>query len=861
MKNILVFISSTFSDLEGTRSRLVNSVFKGLEEYAADRGVRLGVIDLVWGIPDVEPGAEAEIIRRCLDLVDEASPYFLSLIGNRYGWAPGPETLDALAPHMERPEDGTSVTALEILRYFDRCSEQHEETKGLFVLKASGQDDSTRLEGLRSTIRVHPRAEVYITESLSPDNEPLFEAIQNYFKLTIDRAAAAPLGEWRFPTQMVGRLHPREHQIREGLVGLSDLGPSVEGKRKIVLVKGTDDLARLSYIDFLCREWQDQDSNGVFEQVHVGAEAIFSYERLRALLDQIETVQTKDAPNPRLIALDGLEDMPMWHAPEDAPLKGKYGLIGHIWASESRGVNWVIGANFQARPGLLAVLESEGLLSECTVINIDPDMAEAGQHVRRYLRNFGKELSDAQARMIVESLEDKAISPTEFLLICDRIRRISSVNREKGRKSQEEFMQEKIRGVLPDSRSSLYSGLLREIRDHFGGRQSVALHALSLICASSYGVSLEDVQKSQFGSIEEPMTVVEWTLLRAILGPLLVGTTHRIRIPENQSRQFVSAELGWEAVRCAQTRLAKWLFEKSSNRSSLSQLDKVDTALVNDLPELIEVLGWDSPDAARFFDPSLFLSWALHDPSLLSYQFYRLIEDKLPPGPVVDGDFLDSPWSGIDRLDSIIAGTDIAEMGGARSFETMDDALADMDMYCGSMEHRVDSLGGRASACIYAGMRGRVHFRARFGQDVVDEDLLHRALSSACFWAVKLSRLHGVSSADRDRAWHEVAAWLLLSLTPGDANGRIAIDERLQMLEQALGQISRDLSIPAELRNAIDATVEIEMPSRGAKMTFRKLMLPTSQRLAAWLERVTGWRVGSEQAMSILRIGSGDRVS
>jgi nephrocystin-3 len=72
-------------------------------------------VDLRWGVPD-EAKAEGKVLPACLAEVERCRPYFIGLLGERYGWVPEaiPEELLAAQPwlidHREQ-----SVTALEIL--------------------------------------------------------------------------------------------------------------------------------------------------------------------------------------------------------------------------------------------------------------------------------------------------------------------------------------------------------------------------------------------------------------------------------------------------------------------------------------------------------------------------------------------------------------------------------------------------------------------------------------------------------------------------------------------------------------------------------------------------------------------------
>ncbi|MDO4319783.1 MAG: DUF4062 domain-containing protein [Bacteroidales bacterium] len=86
-REIRIFISSTFSDMQAERDRLVNAVFPSLRRMAAERDVALTVVDLRWGIT-AEESENGRVIPVCLGEIDRSRPFFIGLIGDRYGWVP-----------------------------------------------------------------------------------------------------------------------------------------------------------------------------------------------------------------------------------------------------------------------------------------------------------------------------------------------------------------------------------------------------------------------------------------------------------------------------------------------------------------------------------------------------------------------------------------------------------------------------------------------------------------------------------------------------------------------------------------------------------------------------------------------------
>lgn len=114
-REVRVFVSSTFRDMQAEREELLKRIFPRLRRICERRGVTWGEVDLRWGITD-EQTAEGRVLPICLEEIRGCRPYFLGLLGERYGWVPDdipPDLIERqpwLREHRER-----SVTELEIL--------------------------------------------------------------------------------------------------------------------------------------------------------------------------------------------------------------------------------------------------------------------------------------------------------------------------------------------------------------------------------------------------------------------------------------------------------------------------------------------------------------------------------------------------------------------------------------------------------------------------------------------------------------------------------------------------------------------------------------------------------------------------
>ncbi|WP_247116052.1 tetratricopeptide repeat protein [Marinobacter sp. S6332] len=164
---VRVFLSSTFRDFTKERDLLVRQVFPTLRARLAERFVDLVDVDLRWGITEQE-AERGDVLPICLAEIDRSRPFFIGLLGERYGWVPPSEAYPAeileTHPWLEEHQGGKSVTELEILHgvlnnpdmagraMFYFRSPEYSQNQGGDYLPMSAEDQ-TRQDALKNRIR------------------------------------------------------------------------------------------------------------------------------------------------------------------------------------------------------------------------------------------------------------------------------------------------------------------------------------------------------------------------------------------------------------------------------------------------------------------------------------------------------------------------------------------------------------------------------------------------------------------------------------------------------------------------------------------------------------------------------------
>lgn len=115
-----IFVSSTFQDMQQERDTLQYSVFPRIQEFAKQYGRHIDLCDLRWGVNSIgmnEEESTAKVLQVCFDEIDNAHPFFIAILGDRYGWIPDSDVVTDCVQHKTHVDGiiGKSVTEMEIL--------------------------------------------------------------------------------------------------------------------------------------------------------------------------------------------------------------------------------------------------------------------------------------------------------------------------------------------------------------------------------------------------------------------------------------------------------------------------------------------------------------------------------------------------------------------------------------------------------------------------------------------------------------------------------------------------------------------------------------------------------------------------
>jgi tetratricopeptide (TPR) repeat protein len=200
-RHIRIFISSTFKDMEAEREYLINNIFPGLRRYCAERDITLTELDLRWGITEDET-KQGKVVEICLKEIEDTRPFFIGLLGERYGWIPDKDDLKAMKQTLEEypwlkndlEKERMSITEVE-MQYSVLRSDEKMNAYFYFRSPAMKVPDNkdfkdapntlewNKLRRLKDQVRTQTKYPIYDYESV----EALGKQVERDFKELVDK--------------------------------------------------------------------------------------------------------------------------------------------------------------------------------------------------------------------------------------------------------------------------------------------------------------------------------------------------------------------------------------------------------------------------------------------------------------------------------------------------------------------------------------------------------------------------------------------------------------------------------------------------------------------------------------------------
>ena len=259
-RQIRVFISSTFQDMQEERDYLMKRTFPKLRKLAAERDVTLTELDLRWGITE-EESKSGKVVDICLREIENSIPFFIGIVGNRYGWVPKKEELGKeVSEHFPRVDEylESSLSVTEMEMQFG-VLERPEDMHAFFYIKEQEEkaDNPLMLKRLKEEIANsrYPSSTYSSVEDLARQVEKAFVTLldQLFPKVTLTQHQKERLVQQSFISQLSATYVKVEENFRR----LTEFGQ--DPSSQYLVVTGESGLGKSALMANWSKEMQLQN--------------------------------------------------------------------------------------------------------------------------------------------------------------------------------------------------------------------------------------------------------------------------------------------------------------------------------------------------------------------------------------------------------------------------------------------------------------------------------------------------------------------------------------------------------------------------------------------------------------------------
>lgn len=491
-RQIRVFISSTFRDMQDERDYLMKRTFPKLRKLAAERDVTLTELDLRWGITE-EEARTGRVVEICLREIENSIPFFIGIIGNRYGWVP--EKNDLSANVTERFPDvntfiGQHLSVTEMEMQFG-VLQREEDMHAYFYIKdkMEEQDNPEMLNRLKAEVEAsrYPSSTYSSPEDLAEQVEQAFIALLDHLfpEGNISKLEKERIGQRSFMHQLCQNYIRDEKNFKV----LDDWMQDWEQHQMVIT--GASGLGKSALIaNWLNEKLQDKDRgyNIIYHFTGNGGSESSHDQIMKVLIDEINDVYGWESEKElNKSQEDKLNELFIRVASEGKkPLLIVLDAINQIIDTDNaKLLNWL---PFPPKiiKILFSTLEDDRTMEVFknrhypTFVLQPIEIEHREQLIHEYLQQFGKKLTDVQIERIANDSQ------------CENTLVLKTTLDELINFGIYEKLDERIDYYLSqDTIEGFYQTLLKSYEEEFG--KEFVKHILSLVVVSRNGLSEDEI--------------------------------------------------------------------------------------------------------------------------------------------------------------------------------------------------------------------------------------------------------------------------------------------------------------------------------------------------------------------------------
>jgi len=582
---IRVFVSSTFRDMQVERDLLAKEVFPEVRQRCRELGAEMVAVDLRWGVTEKQAD-RGEVLAICLHEIEQCRPYFIGILGERYGSVPARIDAELLDEQdWLATAESASTTELEIMHGV--LNNPAMMPRSFFYFRdpayAEGQPPAARptyqAESPAATERVKALKERILAAGLTvrvdyPDPPALASLVLADLMQAVEMehpaGAADPLARERIGHEAFAATRTQAYVAPDGAYGRLDQHALGDGPPLLVL--GASGAGKSALLANWTRRYHRSHPDDLLLLHFIGStpHSTDYVSLLRRVMEELKRHVTIDEPVPEtpeaviaafarwldlaavrrrvILVVDGLDQL----AGRDAAAE-----LGWLPERFPSGVRVVLST----LPGRsLDVLQARGWPA-FTIEGLD--WLDRKRLIYNYLATYKKRLSNAQ----VDRLASAPVAGVPLYL-----RAILEELRVSG--SHELLDQTIAHYVAAPDLDDLYQRILQRLeRDFEQERPRLVGDALALIWAARGGLA-ESELLDLLTEDDRPLPRMEWSPLYLALQEALVSRAGQMTFFHSYLRRAVEARYlaGHAERQVAHRRLAAYFQSHSSNPRRFDEL-------------------------------------------------------------------------------------------------------------------------------------------------------------------------------------------------------------------------------------------------------------------------------------------------
>lgn len=292
-RKVRVFISSTFQDMQEERNIIVHSVFPRLRKVFAERMIDITEVDLRWGIPE-EDSENSKILEICIGEVLRCTPFFVGIVGNRYGFIAPDDAISDLPPAYKKAlgddlPSGLSITELEMRA---GVFVPNNVDFSCFFIKGEDNEDVRQPELMNLISSIKSSYEAHSYQNNDEFENSLFESLHRYISRMIPEQLSIPYNDRSYYSHLKIVKNNNYRYIPDNFM-IAKIERIINEQRK-VYIRGEKGLGKSACVSWLIYQEGMERNGDVFFHFAAAGNQSFKldniFHRLKLYLESVASI-------------------------------------------------------------------------------------------------------------------------------------------------------------------------------------------------------------------------------------------------------------------------------------------------------------------------------------------------------------------------------------------------------------------------------------------------------------------------------------------------------------------------------------------------------------------------------------------